>query len=76
MLSKLKEYRTEKKVEIATLCKVLSVSEEQYSKIEMTEETNIKFDHLLKLAVFYKVPIHSLVTDKEIAEKASRCVYG
>lgn len=71
-MNRLKEIREDKDLLQKDLAKILNVSQQQYSRLE-TEENQLSYDGLIKLALFYNTSIDYILylTDERKPYKRS-----
>ncbi len=71
-MNRLKEIREDKDLLQKDLAKLLNVSQQQYSRLE-TEENQLSYDGLIKLALFYNTSIDYILylTDERKPYKRS-----
>lgn len=70
-MNRLKDLREDKDLFQKDIAKILNVTQQQYSRCE-TEENQLSYDGLIKLALFYKTSIDYILGITDIKEHYPR----
>lgn len=70
-MNRLKDLREDKDLFQKDIAKILNVTQQQYSRCE-TEENQLSYDGLIKLALFYKTSIDYILGITDIKEPYPR----